>query len=157
MDIAIIGGSGNVGAATARALLADGHKVRVICRTKSSVPADLATCFYAGDLSEPTSLSGPIAGAEALMMITPSVENETQMGLAALHIAKEAAIPKLVYMATMNPELMQAVPHFKNKLPIKQAAIEGWKRHVSYSPIISFRTILWCSKQWCMGASSHCR
>ena len=139
MDIAIIGGSGKVGSITARALCANGHQVRVICRTKSAVPADLLDCFHPGDLSVPESLAAPLAGVDALMMITPSVEEETQIGLAALQIARDAGIPKLVYMATMHPELMQTVPHFKNKLPIKWAVIADWQNHVILQPNYFFQ------------------
>jgi uncharacterized protein YbjT (DUF2867 family) len=139
MDIAIIGGSGKVGSASARKLRSAGHSVRVICRTQSAVPDDLADCFYLGNLSEPTSLVAPLTGVDALMLITPSVEQETQLGLAALEVAQTAGIRKLVYMATMHPELMQAVPHFANKLPIKQAVIDGWQNHVILQPNYFFQ------------------
>lgn len=139
MDIAIIGGSGKVGSATARALRTAGHQVRVICRTQSAVPDDLLDCFFAGNLSEPASLAAPLTGVNALMLITPSVEQETQMGLAALEMAQTAGIKKLVYMATMHPEQMQAVPHFANKLPIKQAVIAGWDQHVILQPNYFFQ------------------
>ena len=139
MDIAIIGGSGKVGSTIARGLQASGHHVRVICRAQSAIPDDLLRSFFQGDLASPASLTVPLAGADALFLITPSVEQETQMGLAALHAAKEAGIPKIVYMATMHPELMQAVPHFKNKLPIKQAVISDWKNHVILQPNYFFQ------------------
>jgi uncharacterized protein YbjT (DUF2867 family) len=139
MEIAIIGGSGKVGSATARALQSAGHQVRVVCRRQSSVPEDLADCFYQGNLSEPESLAAPLAGVDAMMLITPSVEEETQMGLAALRVAHAAGIQKLVYMATMNPELMQTVPHFLNKLPIKQAVMAGWQNHVILQPNYFFQ------------------
>lgn len=139
MDVAIIGGSGKVGSATARALRSAGHQVRVICRTKSTVPEDLLDCFCHGDLSQSASLAMPLTGVDALMLITPSVEDETQMGLAALRVAQAAGIQKLVYMATMHPELMQAVPHFYNKLPIKQAVIAGWQNHVILQPNYFFQ------------------
>lgn len=139
MDVAIIGGSGKVGSATARALRSAGHQVRVICRTQTAVPEDLSDCFFLGNLSQPSSLAAPLTGADALMLITPSVEQETQMGLAALDVARDAGIKKLVFMATMHPEQMQAVPHFANKLPIKQAVMAGWQNHVILQPNYFFQ------------------
>lgn len=139
MDVAIIGGSGTVGSATARALRSAGYRVRVICRTKSAVPPDLLDGYFAGDLALPESLLRPLTGVGAAMLITPSVEYETQMGLAALDVARTAGVPKLVYMATMNPEEMLAVPHFRNKVPIKQAAIAGWQNHVILQPNYFFQ------------------
>ena len=139
MNVGIIGGSGKVGSATARALHSSGHDVRVICRTKSAVTADLLDCHFHGDLTDPASLSTPLSGLDALMLITPSVEDETQMGLAALQAAEAAGIQKVVYMATMHPELMQAVPHFKNKLPIKAAVVAGWRNHVILQPNYFFQ------------------
>jgi uncharacterized protein YbjT (DUF2867 family) len=139
MEVAIIGGSGKVGSTTARALRLAGHQVRIICRTKSAVPEDLLDYFCQGDLSQPDSLALPLRGVEALLLITPSVETETQMGLAALRMAQATGVQKLVYMATMTPELMQAVPHFFNKLPIKQAVIAGWQKHVILQPNYFFQ------------------
>ena len=139
MDVAIIGGSGKVGSTTARALRLAGHKVRVICRNQSAVPADLIDSFWQGDLSKPDTLTAPLAGVDALMLITPSVEQETQMGLAALHVAKAAGVSKLVYMATMHPELMHMVPHFANKIPIKHAVMAGWSNHVILQPNYFFQ------------------
>lgn len=139
MDVAIIGGSGKVGSATARALRLAGHKVRVICRNQSAVPADLIDCFWKGDLSKPDSLTAPLAGVDALMLITPSVEQETQMGLDALQVAKAADVSKLVYMATKHPELMHMVPHFANNIPIKYAVTAGWPNHVILQPNYFFQ------------------
>lgn len=138
MDIAIIGGSGTVGSATARALRSAGHRVRVVCRTAASVAGDLADCFCRGDLADAQSLRAPLTGVEAVMLITPSVETETQMGLPALNVAQVAGVPKLVYMATMHPEQMR-VPHFRNKVPIKQAVMAGWQNHVILQPNYFFQ------------------
>lgn len=103
------------------------------------MPADLLECYARGDLADPQSLSASIAGLDALMFISPSVEQETELGLAALEVARQAAVPKLVFMATMHPELMAAVPHFRNKIPIKQAVIAGWDKHVILQPNYFFQ------------------
>jgi uncharacterized protein YbjT (DUF2867 family) len=132
-NIAIIGGSGTVGSATARALRSTGHQVRVICRTAASVPKDLVHSLQAGDLADPESLSAPLTGVGAAILITPSVENETQMGLAALEMAQAVGVPKLVYMATMHPEQMR-VPHFRNKVRIKLGVMAAWQNHVILQP-----------------------
>jgi uncharacterized protein YbjT (DUF2867 family) len=142
MDIAIIGGGGRVGSATARKLIADNHRVRCICRNPGSVPPDLQPCFVAGDLAVPASLAKGLAGADGLFLITPSVEGETKLGLEALAAARAAAVGKIVYMATMHPEQMQAVPHFRNKLPIKRAAMNGWRNHVILQPNYFFQNDL---------------
>jgi uncharacterized protein YbjT (DUF2867 family) len=139
MDIAIIGGGGKVGSGTARRLIAGGHRVRVIGRSAATPPDDLKSHFMQGDLANPDSLADGLAGASALFLITPFIEPETALGLAAVTAAQAAGVPKIVYLAIMNLEAMAGIPHFANKIPIKQAVLASGPRAVVLQPNFFFQ------------------
>lgn len=68
MLIGIAGGTGFLGGSIRKALLANGHEVRIISRSE---PADLKTAegvhWRRGDVTEPESLVGAIEGCDALV------------------------------------------------------------------------------------------
>ena len=71
MRALVTGASGFVGSAVARALLAAGHEVRVVVRKTSTLAniADLSVERVEGDLLEPASLRGIMAGCDALFHV----------------------------------------------------------------------------------------
>ena len=71
MRTLVTGASGFVGSAVARALLAAGHEVRVVVRKTSALAniADLPVERVEGDLLEPASLRGIMAGCDALFHV----------------------------------------------------------------------------------------
>ena len=71
MKVLLTGGSGFVGSAVARALLARGHHVRSLVRPQSDVRniATLAVERVVGDLTQPTSLRPALAGCDALFHV----------------------------------------------------------------------------------------
>jgi uncharacterized protein YbjT (DUF2867 family) len=67
-NVLVIGASGFVGGAVAKALLADGHKVRCLARTPSKA-ADLAAAgceVVQGDMADPAALTAAFTGIEAV-------------------------------------------------------------------------------------------
>lgn len=71
MKVLLTGGSGFVGSAVARALLARGHEVRSLVRSQSDVRnlAALAVERVVGDLTQPASLRPALAGCDALFHV----------------------------------------------------------------------------------------
>lgn len=71
MKVLLTGGSGFVGSAVARALLARGHEVRSLVRAQSDIRnlAALAVEQVVGDLTQPASLRPALAGCDALFHV----------------------------------------------------------------------------------------
>ncbi len=71
MKVLLTGGSGFVGSAVARALLARGYEVRSLVRAQSDVRnlAALAVERVVGDLTQPASLRPALAGCDALFHV----------------------------------------------------------------------------------------
>ncbi|MFM2041943.1 MAG: hypothetical protein RLY86_519 [Pseudomonadota bacterium] len=120
MTVAIIGGTGKVGHLTALHLAARRVPVTVISRTAPAAPLPPGVRHVPGDLADPASLAAGLAGADSLFLITPFIAAETTLGLGAVEAALAAGVRRIVYMAIMNLEVMARVPHFGNKVPIKQ-------------------------------------
>jgi len=71
VKVLLTGGSGFVGSAVARRLLARGHEVRALVRASSDVRnmADLSVEQVVGDLNTPASLRGALLGCDALFHV----------------------------------------------------------------------------------------
>ncbi|MGH7658466.1 MAG: SDR family oxidoreductase, partial [Gemmatimonadales bacterium] len=116
----LIGGTGNVGGATAR-LLAGKHDVRVLTRSPEKARSQpRGITGVVGDLADPASLTEPLEGIERVFMVTPLVPDETELGLNGVKAAVEAAIPRMVYMSVFQADSAPEIPHFASKVPIER-------------------------------------
>ncbi|HEX5387367.1 MAG TPA: NmrA family NAD(P)-binding protein [Gemmatimonadales bacterium] len=127
MTTLVIGGTGNVGGAVVRELLARGLPVRVLTRSaeKSAALPEGATAAI-GDMASPASLGPAFAGAERAFLMTPLDQNETELGLAAVAAATAARVGRLVYMSVHRVDSAPHIPIFANKIPVERA-IRGSK------------------------------
>jgi NAD(P)H dehydrogenase (quinone) len=107
---AVIGVTGNVGGAAARALLAGGQSVRAVVRNpeKGQIWKDQGCEIAFATIEDEASLTLAFQGAEAVFVLVPSNFDpspgfsEAQKIGKALHSALAAARPKrLVYLSTI--------------------------------------------------------
>lgn len=66
VEVLVAGGTGLLGEAITRALAGAGHSVTVMSRSRPAMPVP-GTSWVHGDVTEPSSLAGPVAGKEVVV------------------------------------------------------------------------------------------
>lgn len=131
----ILGGTGTVGSATVRALLARGEKVHVLTRSPEKAKAlPTGVVPVVGDLADPLGLEAIFRGVETLFLINALGLGELQEGLSALAEAKRAGAKRIVYLSIHDVEKGLHVPHFAGKLAIERALAASGVPHVILRP-----------------------
>jgi NAD(P)H dehydrogenase (quinone) len=139
----ILGITGNVGGATAQALLAAGKKVRGIVRDKSKAAhlAKQGVELVTGDISDPASLVKAMQGCEGVFVMNPpnfAPEPgfpETRISLSNIQAAlAQATPPKAVYLSSIGAQhdrglglitQSRLLEEIMGKLPIANAFIRA--------------------------------
>lgn len=103
--IAVTGGTGFVGRALTRALLAAGHSVRVITRRKPAEPLE-GVAYAEADFSDPESLRRAVAGADAVVHLAAALFCRSK---AAFMRANAAGTANLVAAANLEPSVSKFV------------------------------------------------
>jgi uncharacterized protein YbjT (DUF2867 family) len=122
MKVLVIGGTGTVGSAVVERLVARGDSARVLTRSASKaggLPEGAEASV--GDMADPASLAGPMAGVDAVFVAVPVHPEETRLGLNAVGAAKGAKVGRIVFMSVFGAERAPEVPHFIGKVPIEEA------------------------------------
>lgn len=114
MTALVTGGTGFVGSAVVRKLLAEGASVRVLARPSSSLANlhDLKVETVQGDLRDPVSLRRALAGCDALFHVAADYrlwarqprelyETNVEGTRALLRAAGDAGIPRIVYTSSV--------------------------------------------------------
>jgi uncharacterized protein YbjT (DUF2867 family) len=126
--ILVTGATGRQGGATARELLARGHKVRAMTRKPDSPPAQelrkLGAEVVAGDFDDAASLERAIRGAWGLFAMQNTweagVEGEEAQGKRVAEVARQNGIQHYVYTSVGSAHRKTGIPHFENKWRIEE-------------------------------------
>jgi uncharacterized protein YbjT (DUF2867 family) len=141
--ILITGATGQQGGATARALLAAGHKVVAMTRNPSSPKAKelaaLGAELVQADLDDEVSLRSALEGKWGVFAVQntweASVEGEEEQGKRLAHLAKEAGVQHFVYASVGSAGQATGIPHFDNKYRIEETVRElGFPSYVILRP-----------------------
>ena len=129
----VMGATGQQGGATARALAADGWRVRALVRDKRSGKAqDLASLgveLVLGDFRDPISLERAMNGVHGVFSVLLSSadaqygitdEDEVRFGIAVVDAAKRAGVQHLVYSSTIGASPDIGLGHYESKWHIEQ-------------------------------------
>jgi uncharacterized protein YbjT (DUF2867 family) len=129
---AILGASGRMGGATARKLLARGHKVRALTRNPDSAPvralAAAGSEIVLADMASAESLAQAFAGADGVFNVQPAFDArgryhfdvEVQQGNTVAEGLRQAGIGHVVY-GSAGTGKRTGVPHFDAKIEIEAA------------------------------------
>lgn len=144
MKVLVVGGTGTVGSAVARALAARGHQPRVMTRSGAAaarVPSGLPA--VSGDLAQPSTLPAAFEGADACFLAVPVAPNETALALAGVEAARAAGVGRLVYLSARMAPGCEAVPHVAAKIPAEQAVRDSGLAWTILRPNNFFQNDAW--------------
>src|SRR5215217_3745854 len=124
--ILVTGATGQQGGAVARALLAQGQKVRVMTRNpeKAASLAKAGAEVVQGDLTNQAILQMALRGVHGVFaMSTPfeaGMEAEVRQGIMLADAAKQAGITHYVYTSVGSAHRNTRIPHFESKWKVEQ-------------------------------------
>ncbi len=119
--ILLTGITGNIGGATARALLAKGVRFRALVRDpgKAAAWADKGVELVQGDIEDAAAVKRALAGVDRALLVMPNGEFQERAELAFTRTAKEAGLPWLIKLSS--PE---AVRGTTSPIPLAHIAAE---------------------------------
>lgn len=120
MTILVTGATGTVGQQVVHNLVQRGAQVRAFVRDleKANFPASVE--IAKGDLLDVDSMRAAFQGASTLFLLNGVVPDEFTQALAALAIAREVGIQRIVYLSVIHSDLYVNVPHFAGKYGVER-------------------------------------
>lgn len=100
--ILLTGITGNIGGATARALLAKGVRFRALVRDpgKAAAWADKGVELVQGDIEDAAAVKRALAGVDRALLVMPNGETQERAELAFTRTAREAGLPWLIKLSS---------------------------------------------------------
>ncbi|MEU6219315.1 NmrA family NAD(P)-binding protein [Streptomyces sp. NPDC047022] len=130
LTVAVTGATGAQGGATARALLAAGHRVRALTRRTDSPAADalrgLGAEVCRADFDDRPSLEAALAGADSLFAVTTpfgagaGTGTEVRQGESLVDAAAEVHVGHVVYTSAAHADRDTGVPHYESKRAVER-------------------------------------
>ncbi|MEY3466266.1 MAG: NmrA family protein [Pseudomonadota bacterium] len=119
--ILLTGITGNIGSATAKALLARGVRFRALVRdlAKAAAWADQGVELVQGDLENAESVKRALAGVNRALLVLPNGQTQEALELAFVRSAKEIGLPWIIKLSS--PE---AVRGTTSPIPLAHIAAE---------------------------------
>ena len=119
--ILLTGITGNIGGATARALLAKGVRFRALVRDldKAAPWGEKGVELLKGDLEDPESVRRALAGVDRALLVLPNGEFQERLELSFIRTAREAGLPWIIKLSS--PE---AVRGTTSPIPLAHIAAE---------------------------------
>ena len=142
--ILVTGATGQQGGATARELLAAGHKVYAMTRNPQGDAAQaLATAgatVVQADLGDEASLRGALEGMWGVFAVQNSweagIDGEEEQGKLLARLAKESGVQHFVYASVGSADKDTGIPHFDNKYRVEQTVRDqGFPSYVILRPV----------------------
>ncbi|KUN08229.1 NmrA family protein [Streptomyces yokosukanensis] len=128
LTVAVTGATGAQGGATARAVLAAGHRVRALTRRPDSAAAAELRALGAeirhADFGDRASLDAALTGADALFAVTTpfgtDTATEVRQGRTLVDAAAAARLGHLVLTSAAHADRGTGIPHYESKHEIER-------------------------------------
>lgn len=149
--IIVTGATGKQGGATARELLARGHRVRAMTRQPDAPAArelaQLGAEVVAGDLDDAASLERALKGAWGVFAVQNTweagVEREEEQGKRIAEVARRQGVQHYVYTSVGSAHRKTGIPHFDNKWRVEQKVRAlGFPSHTILRPVFFMENLL---------------
>jgi uncharacterized protein YbjT (DUF2867 family) len=119
MGILVTGGTGTVGSAVVKALLARGAEAKVLTRDPGKLRPAPGVSAVAGNLLEPASVRRVFDGVDRVFLINPVSQTEASEGLMAITAMRTAGVKHIVYLSVHDVEAAAWLPHFGAKVGVE--------------------------------------
>ena len=148
--ILVTGATGHQGGSVARALLADGWKVRALTRHPDSAAANelksLGAEIVTGDMSEPLSLEEPLKGCYGVFSVQQpreyGVQGEINQGITLIDAAKRAGVKRFVYNSVASADMNTGIPFFDSKVKIEEHLSKSGLEYTILRPVFFMENLL---------------
>jgi uncharacterized protein YbjT (DUF2867 family) len=122
MNVVVTGGTGTVGSAVVRELVARGGAgVSVVTRDPAKLKDVKGITAVQGNLLEPASVRRVFDGADAVFLLNPVSQTEASEALMAVTGMRLAKVKRVVYLSVHHAEKAAWLPHFGSKVGVEEA------------------------------------
>jgi uncharacterized protein YbjT (DUF2867 family) len=115
----VTGGTGTVGSAVVKELVAKGADVRLVTRDPAKVKGAKGVTAVQGNLLEPASVRRVFDGADAVFLLNPVSQTEASEALMAITAMRAAKVKRVVYLSVHEVEKAAWLPHFGAKVGVE--------------------------------------
>lgn len=128
-NVLVAGASGFVGRRLVPALVEKGHEVRAMTRHPETY--DGAGTPVRGDVSEPDSLTEPLAGVDVAYYLVHSLDakdfekKDAEAARTFGRLAKEAGVEQIVYLGGLGTDEQDLSPHLRSRREVERLLGDG--------------------------------
>ncbi len=144
MNHLVLGGTGTIGSAVVRGLLARGESVKVVTRSaEKSRSLPRGARGVVGDLMAPNTYGALFSDLENVFVVASVSPTELHEALAAVNESRRARARRIVYLSIHDAEKAPHVPHIAVKLVVEQAVKEAGIPFTILRPNSFFQNDYW--------------
>lgn len=121
MSFLVTGGTGTVGSAVVKELLARGADVRVLTRDPAKFRAQKGVTPVQGNLLEPGTVRRVFNDLEGVFLLNPVSQTEASEALMAITGMRLAGVKRVTYMSVHRADEVAWLPHFGAKVGVESA------------------------------------
>jgi uncharacterized protein YbjT (DUF2867 family) len=121
MNILVTGGTGTVGSAVVKELVARGADVRVLTRDPAKLKETKGVTAVQGNLLEPATVRRVFDGVDGVFLLNAVAQTEASEALMAVTGMRLAKVPRVVYLSVHHADKAAWLPHFGAKVGVEEA------------------------------------